>query len=267
MPLQIWTSAVLVDTFCGLLVSADGIPSICSRLKFRNSSHPWKANCSITFVRWNYLLSIVCSGLHLKCYLELVIISLCRCAPTTPVRSWSLPRGLHLSKCWARFCMHFSISSAGTVFEHLWSIFLGTGTIWRTNLVASRVHRRLCHPRNACIHRCIFCCAHLGAYAVLLRPNGLGRGREGEISCARSCYEGTCSGLSPSGRSELLFGAAPPCISLFDLFPMASIAFHFGLHGFDASASTSLRTSYRLLGWVTFVHHSVENNMSVGCLH
>ena len=98
---------------------------------------------------------------------------------------------------------------------------------------------------------------HLGVCVVLLRPNGLGRGREDEISCARSCYEGTCSGLSPSGRSELLFGAAPPCISLFDLFPMASNAFHFGLHGFDASAFTSLRTSYRLLGWVTFVHHSV----------
>ena len=67
--------------------------------------------------------------------------------------------------------------------------------------------------------------------------------------------------LCMSGR-----GAAPPCISLFDLFPTASIALHFGLHGFDASACTSLRTSYRLLGWVTFVHHSVKN-MSAGCLH
>ena len=53
-------------------------------------------------------------------------------------------------------------------------------------------------------------------------------------------------------------GAAPPCISLFDLFPMASIAFHFGLHGFDASAFTFVRTSYRLLGWVTFEHHTVK---------
>ena len=59
--------------------------------------------------------------------------------------------------------------------------------------------------------------------------------------------------LCMSGR-----GAAPPCISLFDLFPMASNAFHFGLHGFDASASALLRTSYRLLGWVTFVHHTVK---------
>ena len=141
---------------------------------------------------------------------------------------------------------------------HPWSIFLVTGMIWRTSLVASKVLHRPCHLPNACIHRCIFCYAHLGAYVVLPRPNGLGRGREGEISCACSCYEGTCSGLSPSGRSELLSGAAPPCISLFDLFPMASIAFHFGLHGFDASAFTSLRTSYRLLGWVTFVHHSVK---------
>ena len=49
--------------------------------------------------------------------------------------------------------------------------------------------------------------------------------------------------LCMSGR-----GAAPPCISLFDLFPMASNAFHFGLHGLDASAFASLRTSYRLLG-------------------
>ena len=56
-------------------------------------------------------------------------------------------------------------------------------------------------------------------------------------------------------------GAAPPCISLFDLFPMASIAFHFGLHGFDASAFTFVRTSYRLLGWVTFVHHSVKQHV------
>ena len=62
--------------------------------------------------------------------------------------------------------------------------------------------------------------------------------------------------LCMSGR-----GAAPPCISLFDLFPMASIAFHFGLHGFDASAFSSLRTSYRLLGWVTFVHHSVKQHV------
>ena len=62
--------------------------------------------------------------------------------------------------------------------------------------------------------------------------------------------------LCMSGR-----GAAPPCISLFDLFPTASIAFHFGLHGFDASACTSLRTSYRLLGWVTFVHHSVKKHV------
>ena len=144
--------------------------------------------------------------------------------------------------------MPFSHSSAGMAYMHLWSIFLVTGTIWLTSSVASRVHRRLCRLRNVCIHHCIFCCAHLGAYAVLLQPNGLGRGSEGEISCARSCYEGTCSGLSPSGRSELLFGAAPPCISLFDLFPMASNAFHFGLHGLDASAFASLRTSYRLLG-------------------
>ena len=106
--------------------------------------------------------------------------------------------------------------------------------------------------------RCIFCCAHPGDSAVLLRPNGLGRGREGELFYARSCYEGTCSGLSPSGRSELLSGAAPPCLSLFDLLPMASNAFHLGLHVFDASAFASLRTSYRLLGWVTFVHHSVK---------
>ena len=62
--------------------------------------------------------------------------------------------------------------------------------------------------------------------------------------------------LCMSGR-----GAAPPCISLFDLFPMASIAFHFGLHGFDASAFTFVRTSYRLLGWVTFVHHSVKQHV------
>ena len=252
---------VLVGTFCGLLVSADGIPSTCFQLRFRNYFHLWKANCSITFVRWNCLLNTACSGLHLKCYLELVIILLCRCAPTTPVRSWSLPRGLQQSRFWARFCGHFLTSSAGTVFVHQWSIFLVTGMIWRMSSVALRVHRRPCHPQNVCIHRCIFCCAHVGAYVVLLRPNGLGRGRECEISCARSCYEGTCSGLSPSGRSELLFGAAPPCISLLDLFPMASIAFHVGLHGFDASAFSSLRTSYRLLGWVTFVHHSVKQHV------
>ena len=59
--------------------------------------------------------------------------------------------------------------------------------------------------------------------------------------------------LRMSGR-----GAAPPCLSLFDLLPMASNAFHLGLHVFDASAFASLRTSYRLLGWVTFVHHSVK---------
>ena len=85
----------------------DGIPSTCSRLRFRNCFHQWKANCSITFVRWNCLLSIACSGLHLKCYLELVIILLCRCAPTTPAQSWSLPRGLHQSKFWARVLRAF----------------------------------------------------------------------------------------------------------------------------------------------------------------
>ena len=157
--------------------------------------------------------------------------------------------------------MHFLTSSAAMVFMHPWSIFLVTGMIWLTNLVASKVHRHPCRLPNVCIHRCISCCAPLGAYVVRPRPNGLRLGRESEISCARSCYEGTCSGLSPSGRSELLFGAAPPCISLFDLFPMASNAFHFGLHGFDASAFTSLRTSYRLLGWVTFVHHSVKQHV------
>ena len=216
MHLRTRTNVVLVGTFCGLLVSADGIPSTCFQLRFRNYFHQWKANCSITFVRWNCLLSTACSGLHLKCYPALVITSHCRCAPTTPVRSWSLPRGLHLSKFWARFCVHFSTSSAGTVFVHQWSIFLVTGMIWRMSSVALRVHRRPCHPQNVCIHLCIFCCAHVGAYVVLLRPNGLGCGRECETSCARSCYEGTCSGLSPSGRSELLFGAAPPCISLFE---------------------------------------------------
>ena len=44
-------------------------------------------------------------------------------------------------------------------------------------------------------------------------------------------------------------------------FRVASIAFHFGLHGFDASAFTFVRTSYRLLGWVTFVHHSVKQHV------
>ena len=59
-------------TFCGLQVSADGIPSIYSRLRRRNFFHQWKTNCSITFVRWSCLLSTACSGLPQKCYLVLV---------------------------------------------------------------------------------------------------------------------------------------------------------------------------------------------------
>ena len=45
------------------------------------------------------------------------------------------------------------------------------------------------------------------------------------------------------------------------LFPIASIAFHPVCTVFDASAFTSSRTSYRLLGWVTFVHHSVGKHV------
>ena len=263
---RIRINAVSVGTCCGFLAFADGIPSPCYHLKWKNYFHPSMAICSITFVRWNCWLNTACSGLHLKCFLELVITLPCRCAPTTQARSLHLPRGLHQSKCWARYFVHFSIFSAGMVFMHLWSIFPVTGMMWLMNLVASKAHRRPYRLTTACIHRCIFCYALPGAYVVLLRPNGLGLGRESEISCARSCHEGTCSGLSPSGRSELLFGAAPPCISLFDLFPTASIALHFGLHGFDASACTSLRTSYRLLGWVTFVHHSVKNMSAAACI-
>ena len=62
--------------------------------------------------------------------------------------------------------------------------------------------------------------------------------------------------LCMSGR-----GAAPPCISLFDLVSDCIDCIPFGLHGFDASAFTSFRTSYRLLGWVTFVHHSVGKHV------
>ena len=56
-------------------------------------------------------------------------------------------------------------------------------------------------------------------------------------------------------------GAAPPCISLFDLVSDCIDCIPFGLHGFDASAFTSFRASYRLLGWVTFVHHSVGKHV------
>ena len=57
-------------------------------------------------------------------------------------------------------------------------------------------------------------------------------------------------------------GAAPPCISLFDLVPTASVASLFGCTFFsDASAFTSSRTSYRLLGLGYVVHHSVGKHV------
>ena len=157
--------------------------------------------------------------------------------------------------------MHFSISSAGMAYVHQWNTFLDTGMTWPTNLVVSKVHYLLCRKVIVCIRHCIFCCVQPDACAVLTRPNGLSPGVESEISCACSCHECTCSGLSPSGRSELLFGAAPPCISLFDSVSDCVGCIPFGLHGFDASAFTSFRTSYRLLGWVTFVHHSVGKHV------